>query len=141
MPGAVLQQPMAAVLINLQVIQEPTPERAQYGVHGLGSHILEANAATGPFVVATGRAQAVDRLAKHFSGMRPNLVGPQRNSQLIFVQPRAPGPVHPVEPDEEICQLGHDVWLRHHAQVAHNHLSIKKGVREGVLERGEIALR
>ena len=128
------------VLVDGELVQEPMAEGLQDGVDGLGAVIGQGDRPAGALVVAPGAAQPVDHVAEDLAGVAVEVADPRRELQLPVEEADRQRPVDLVEADEEVGQLGDDVGLGDPAAPAHHHVAVQEGVRQGVLERGEMAL-
>ena len=90
--------------------------------------------------MAAGGAETVDDGVERLARPAAQRSGAERELQPVFKHSRRQRPVHLVEPDEEVGDLGDDVRLGHRPAPADDQLVVEERVGQRVLKRGEVAL-
>jgi len=106
-------------LINADLGQEPVADGLEHRVDRLGPLVRQRDRAPARLSWPPP-SQALHDVAEHLARVAAELRDADGQLHQVLKDPDGQDPVHLVEPDEEVGQLGDDVGLRHHAAPAHD---------------------
>ena len=136
-----LKESTPFLFVDVQSLQQPVAYKLEHGVDGLWLGILEGDGSPRALIVPPGGTDPLNDIAEHFAGMIAELRHACRDLHEVAEKTNRERPVHLIEPDEKVSDLGDDVGLSDDAAPTYDDILVKKRVRQGMLKRGEVALR